>query len=126
MAQSETQFDDKGISKLVKTKPQLLGLNADENIEHKLAWLQQRLSLDNNSLSVVAQRMPQLLCCNIEKNLEPIMKFYEDCVELDAARASIANNPNLLGYTASRNGSSQDLRNVRKLVFPLIRADCNE
>jgi hypothetical protein len=86
----------------IKTMPQLLGLNADENLESKLSWLQQRLSLDDKSLSVVAQRKPQLLGCNVETNPEPTMKFYEECVGLDAARTLIAYNPSLLSRSLDK------------------------
>jgi hypothetical protein len=77
------------------------GLSAEQNLEPKVVWLQQKrlvLDDDDTSLSIVVQRMPPILGCSIETNLEPTIKFYEECVGLDAARTLVANNPRLLDW----------------------------
>jgi hypothetical protein len=80
-------------------------LTAEQNLEPKVVWLQQkRLVLDDDdaSLSVAVQQMPRIFGCSIETNLEPTIKFYEECVGLDAARTLVANNPRLLGSSLEK------------------------
>jgi hypothetical protein len=72
-------------------------LSMEDNLEPKLAWIQERLLLDDKSLCFVIQRMPSLLGCNIATNLEPTIKFYEECVGSKAAFQLIANDPRILG-----------------------------
>jgi hypothetical protein len=74
-------------------------MSIEDNLEPKLSWLQERLSLDDKSISFVVQRMPALVGYGIASNLEPTLKFYEDCVGSVAARTMIANNPMLFTYS---------------------------
>ena len=60
--------------------PPLLGCNIDTNLEPKLNWLQQRLSLTDEELSNIIQQMPPLLGCNIETNLEPFFREWSDSI----------------------------------------------
>jgi tmRNA-binding protein len=55
--------------------PQVLGLNIEENLEPKLAYLQKRLVLNENELSKLVQSLPPALGLNIEENLEPKLEY---------------------------------------------------
>jgi hypothetical protein len=92
-------LDDKSLSKLVQAQPPVLGYSIEDNLEPKLAWLQERLSLDDQSLSEFVQKQPPLLGCNIATNLEPTIKFYEDCVGSKAAIQLISKTPGILTYS---------------------------
>jgi hypothetical protein len=90
-------LNDKSLSKLVRTTPQVFACSIDDNLEPKLAWLEERLSLNDKSLCFVIKRMPALFTTNIDNNLEPTIKFYEDCVGSNAAIQLIAKDPRILG-----------------------------
>jgi hypothetical protein len=95
-------MDDNSLSKLVQTLPAVLGFSIENNLEPKLAWLPDRLSLDGKSVCFMIQRTPSPLGYNIYKNLEPTIKFYEDCVGSKAAIQLIANNPPVLGSSLEK------------------------
>ena len=47
-----------------------------DNLEPKLEWLQQNLSLSEDELSEMIQKQPALFGYNIPNNLEPTLDFY--------------------------------------------------
>jgi ferric-dicitrate binding protein FerR (iron transport regulator) len=98
--QERLSLDDKSLSKLVQTQPQVLSLSIKDNLEPKLAWFQKRLSLDDESLSELVQKQPPLLSCDIATNLEPTIKFFEDCVgSKKVAIQFVVNDPCLLTHS---------------------------
>jgi hypothetical protein len=88
--------DKKSLGKLIQSLPAVLGCSIENNLEPKLAWLQERLSLDDKCLCELVQKQPSLLGCDIATNLGPTIKFYEDCVGSKAAIQLIVNNPRIL------------------------------
>jgi hypothetical protein len=50
MLQDRLSLDNKISSKLVQTMPFVFGYSIEYNLEPKLAWVQERLSLANQSL----------------------------------------------------------------------------
>jgi hypothetical protein len=81
-------LDGKGVSKLVKTLPQVLSYCIEDKprtqTKARMAPEEAWLVLDDASLSVVVQRKPLLFCYNMETNLEPTINCFEECVGLDA------------------------------------------
>jgi hypothetical protein len=98
-------LDDKSLSKLVQTLPSVLGLSIEENLEPKLVWLQERLSLDDKSLSKLVQRLPAVLGLSIEDNLEPKLSWLQERLELDCKSlcSVIQLLPSLLGMGIETN-----------------------
>jgi hypothetical protein len=68
-------LDERGISKLVKTKPQVLIYNIEQNLEAKLAWLQMRFELDDEDICKLVKTKPAVLGYGIEQNLEPKLEW---------------------------------------------------
>ena len=111
-------MDDKRLSKLVQSKPQVFGYSIEDNLEPKLSWLQERLELDCKSLSKLVQAMPPVLGYNVEDNLEPTIEFYEDCVGSNAAIQMIAKDPRNLG-SSLENRLKPRLAQVQEAGIPL-------
>jgi hypothetical protein len=64
-------LDDKSLSKLVQTMPPILGMSINYNIEPKLLWLQEQLSLDYKSLIKLIKTLPSVFGYNIKHNIGP-------------------------------------------------------
>jgi hypothetical protein len=77
-------LDDKSLSKLVRTLPAVLGLSIDDNLEPKLAWLQDRLDMDDKTLSKMVGTLPAVLGLSVEDNLEPKLKWLQGRLGLDS------------------------------------------
>ena len=83
--------------------PSLLNSNIDTNLEPKLKWLQQRLSLTDDELSKLIQQLPSLLGYNIETNLEPTMNFYINVLRNESkAFTFVTHNPSSFGYSLEK------------------------
>jgi hypothetical protein len=76
-------LDDKSLSKLVQKQPPVLGCSVEDNLEPKLAWLEDRLQLDDKSLRKLVQACPAVLGCSIEDNLEPKLAWLQERLSLD-------------------------------------------
>jgi hypothetical protein len=98
-------LDDKSLSKLVQSKPQVFAYSIEDNLEPKLVWLQERLSLDDKSLSKLVQSKPQVFAYSIEDNLEPKLSWLQARLELDCKSlcSVIQRMPSLLGYNIEDN-----------------------
>jgi hypothetical protein len=98
-------LDNKRLSKLVQTLPAVLGYSIKDNLEPKLVWLQDRLSLDDKSLSKLVQKLPSVLSYNVEDNLEPKLSWLQDRFSLDDKSLSklVQTMPSVLGYNVEGN-----------------------
>jgi hypothetical protein len=103
--QERLDLDGKSLSKLVKTRPAVLGCSIQDNLEPKLAWLQQRLALDDKSLSKLVKTLPRVFACSIEKNLEPTLSWLQDRLSLDDKSVCelVQKLPSVLGYNIATN-----------------------
>jgi hypothetical protein len=63
--------------------PSVLSFSIENNLEPKLSWLQDRLSLDDESLRKLVRRLPSVLSFSIENNLDPKLSWLQDRLSLD-------------------------------------------
>ena len=103
--QERLSLDDKSISKLVQSYPQVFGLSVKNNIEPKLTWLQERLDMDDKSISKLIKKVPQILGYSVEANLEPNLAWLQERLVLDDASLSfvVQRSPSLFTYNIERN-----------------------
>jgi hypothetical protein len=74
--QERLSLGDKSLSKLVQSKPHVLGCSIEDNFGPKLAWHQGRLDVDDKSLSKLVQKLPSVLGCSLEENLQPKLALH--------------------------------------------------
>jgi hypothetical protein len=85
--------------------PGVLGLSIEDNLEPKLSWLQERLSLDDKSISKLVRKLPTVLGMSIEDNLVPKLSWLQERLELDSKSLSklVQAAPPVLGYNVEAN-----------------------
>ena len=78
----------------------ILGLSIDDNLQPKLEWIQQRLSLTDESLSNLIKKFPSIFSCNVNTNLAPTLNFYIGALgDEREALTLVIQNPSLFGYS---------------------------
>jgi hypothetical protein len=77
------KLDERGISKLVKTKRQVLSCNIKQNLEAKLDWLKMRFELDDEDICKLVKTKPAALGCGMEQNLEPKSEWLQKRLALN-------------------------------------------
>jgi hypothetical protein len=98
-------LDENGVSKLVKSTPQVFCYSIKDNLEPKLAWLQERLELDEKGVRKLVKSMPPVLGMSIEDNLEPKLAWLQERLELDEKGVSklVKTMPPVLGLSIEDN-----------------------
>jgi hypothetical protein len=98
-------LDDKRLIKLVKKLPSVFSLSIEKNLEPRLIWLQERLTLDDKSLSKLVQTLPQVLNLSMNDNLEPKLIWLQERLSLDDKSLSelVQKQPPLLGCNIATN-----------------------
>ena len=85
---------------MIQRSPAILGLSIDNNLQPKLEWIQQRLSLTDESLSNLIKKFPSIFSYNVNTNLESILNFYIGALgDEREALTLIIQNPSLSGYS---------------------------
>jgi hypothetical protein len=80
-------------------------MKIEANLEPKLSWLQERLSLDDKSLSKLVQTLPAVLGYSIDDNLEPKLVWLQERLSLDDKSLSklVQTLPAVLSYSIDDN-----------------------
>lgn len=92
------------VKRVLYQAPQVVGLNAENNLRSKVDFLRREFSLNDEQLKGVVAGMPTLLVLSVARNLEPKAKYLYDAFESDQAAVSqaVRRLPTLLGYSLSK------------------------
>jgi hypothetical protein len=83
----------------------VLGHSVEDDLEPKLAWLEDGLQLDDKSLCKLVQARAAVLGCSVEVSLEPKLAWLQERLSLDDKSLSelVQKQPSLFGCDVASN-----------------------